>query len=91
MAICAARIDQMRLAGGGRHQGGAWAGSPQAVTRPGLPLIRTCAMNAYGSSGHTNAYTTTHRVDRDGGRQPITPQQPLEDGPRKETTPSAAR
>ncbi len=28
------------------------AGSPRAVTRPRLPQIRTCAVNASGSSSH---------------------------------------
>ncbi len=28
------------------------AGSPEAVTRPGLPQIRTCGTTAYGSSNH---------------------------------------
>ena len=29
-----------------------WAGWPREVTRPGLPQIRTCAIDAYGSSSH---------------------------------------
>ena len=32
------------------------AGSPWAVTRPGRPQIRTCAINAYGSSSHRFAF-----------------------------------
>jgi hypothetical protein len=42
-------------------------GWPRAVTRPGLPQTRTCAINAFGSSGYTFAALrrtpwTTRRV-----------------------------
>jgi len=29
-----------------------WTGWPRAVARPGLPQTRTCATNAFGSSGY---------------------------------------
>jgi hypothetical protein len=35
------------------------AGSPWAVTHPGLPQIRTCAINAYGSSRYGFTYLPT--------------------------------
>jgi len=43
--------------------GGFWAGWPRAVTRPGLPQIRTCRITAYGSSRNTFASPTAHRVN----------------------------
>lgn len=29
-----------------------WAGSSRVIAHPGLPQIRTCAIDAYGSSGY---------------------------------------
>jgi hypothetical protein len=36
------------------------AGSAPGITPRGLPQIRTCAINAYGSSSHGLAYRTAH-------------------------------
>src|SRR5947199_10873353 len=66
------------------------AGWPRVVAYPRLPRIRTCAINAYGSSSHGLAYTTTRRVDGHGRRERIAPQQPVEHRPREEATPSSA-
>jgi hypothetical protein len=67
------------------------AGSPGVMAHPGLPQIRTCAINAYGSSSHRLAYSTVHRVDRQRRRQRVSPQQPVEDRPRHEAAPSSTR
>ena len=66
------------------------AGWPRVVAYPRLPRIRTCAINAYGSSSHGLAYMTTRRVNGHGRRERITPQQPVEHRPREKATPSSA-
>jgi len=46
-------------------------GWPRAVTRPGLPQTRTCAINAFGSSSNTFASTTTNRRLEPVSRYPL--------------------
>jgi hypothetical protein len=41
-------------------QGQIWAGWPRVVAFPGLPQIRTCAINASGSSGRGFATRRQH-------------------------------
>lgn len=76
------------------EQPSAPSGSPGPGRRgpcgPRLPQIRTCPIEAYGSSRHGFAYPTAHRMDHQGGWKHITPQQPVKGSPRKEDTPSAA-
>jgi hypothetical protein len=48
--FCPSRPRECHRDSGGRQKGGKRAGWPWAVARPGLPQIRTCAINAYGSS-----------------------------------------
>ncbi len=59
------QVGQPAEAAGDLHVG--VTGSPWAVTRPGLPQTRTCAINAFGSSSNTFASTATNRR-----REPVT-------------------
>src|SRR4051812_6748005 len=54
-----------------------------------LPQIRTCAINAYGSSSHGLACPTGHPGDHEGRGEPVTLQQPAKRSP-GEVAPTAA-
>src|SRR5262249_26604133 len=55
---------------------------------PPLPQIRTCAINAYGSSSHGFAGPAVHRVNDEGRGKHRLLQNPAKRSPRKEATPA---
>jgi transposase-like protein len=68
---------------GGPGRGGGYS--------PPLPQIRTCAINASGSSGRRFACKTAHRMDCSRRWQRVALQQPTKAFPRKEAAPFPTR